>query len=843
MFYSKKSFTLIELVSVIAIVAILASLVIPNVRNTKQNAIKAEVISNIQHLQTAVDMFCIDNNGKLPTFQKPTIGNPQLINFSLLYPKYIKNLPNPSINYWIDFTGKVWGSTIEAPYNLNSENGYLKWEKDEDATGYDIYVVENTASNLTSSINNRVSIKKIGSFKTKPDYKLIQHEINEENIYLISAIDKYNFPTAPTGGNYIPAFKPITIEGNNTERIFYISIRSSSKAEWLAYEALEYKPEGTDIIYEFATSNDGKNYTEFTSNFDALENSTILRVKITLKREVDKESPVVYNFKVIYKPEGYEDIQYSYVDLTDENMQDIINESQETSFQDTTIQKLTPIVKNTSQGINYSQDGKGNVYIHKDSSKGLIFREVDLGGLYLIDKITSPVIGNYGSSSNKVYYQTSVDGINWSEASAFPRYFPAGRYVRIINEIDGTQEVVLQPPIIQTTSPSNANKIKEQIVNTEFILPNIQENEWEQIDIFTITQDATEVVEWISINTDAIIPEDTRIVYKFYTSDDGVNWEQPMENIRDLKYSRYLKVDVISERKANSKSNNYPIISEVFVNYERINGDNNFDLSKYVKVLYVDSNNGNDKTGDGNINTPYKSLQEALNVAKNGDAIYLKQGQYFMTSFKSIFEKQGVDIIGEGQGTYLNIQNFYDSTLNPTNNFYKLIIRPDSSFPKKTSLVDLGLKSKTINLGFYNVVFEDPYNRLIKNQRHSSYIVADRSRFIYHTYKKFEFVNCVALDTPIVSVWSDYNDFRVRPQIKIINSATNVSNIDCPNNECGDKYAHDTLIVTTSFEKVTFDNKYNIIDREWRNKGTGLNPDGTQAHIGVYGGSGAWSIN
>lgn len=381
--------------------------------------------------------------------------------------------------------------------------------------------------------------------------------------------------------------------------------------------------------------------------------------------------------------------------------------------------------------------------------------------------------------------------------------------------------------------------VQEEILDTENVIH--LKDEWEQIDIFSIFQDATEVVEWISVETDATIPENTRIVYKFYPSDDGVNWLQPVNDISKVKYSRYLKVDIISERKVGSNTNNYPEIFEVFVNYERIKGENNFDLSKYERVIYVDANNGDDEAGDGNANKPYKSFNKALSSAESGDGIYLKRGQYYVDSFEDIFEKKNVDIIGEGYGTYLNIKRVYRSELNPTNNFYKLIIRPDSTFPRNKFLVNLGLQKQTIDLGFYNVLFEDPYNRLIKGERHSSYITADSTRFYAHNYKKLEFVNSVAFDTPITSVWADYNDFKIRPQVKIINTATNVSNIDCPDGNCGDGYSHDTLIVITSLENATFDNNYNILNKEWKNKGTGYNPDDTQAHIGVYGGSAAWT--
>lgn len=160
-----KKFTLIELIVIIAIIAIMASLVIPNIQNMKQNAMKAEVASNIQHIQTAVDMFYMNHNSQYPTFQQPTIQNPQLINFDLLYPKYTKNLPNPSFKYLVDFTGKVWASSVEAPYNFNNEDGYLKWENNENAIGYDIYEVKDGKLKLIGSVKNNIVIKKLAVSK------------------------------------------------------------------------------------------------------------------------------------------------------------------------------------------------------------------------------------------------------------------------------------------------------------------------------------------------------------------------------------------------------------------------------------------------------------------------------------------------------------------------------------------------------------------------------------------------------------------------------------------------------------------------------------------------------
>ena len=45
---------------------------------------------------------------------------------------------------------------------------------------------------------------------------------------------------------------------------------------------------------------------------------------------------------------------------------------------------------------------------------------------------------------------------------------------------------------------------------------------------------------------------------------------------------------------------------------------------------------------------------------------------------------------------------------------------------------------------------------------------------------------------------------------------------------------------TTCLTNVTVDSNYNITSEGWKNTGTGTNPDGTQANIGVYGGKYSW---
>ena len=111
----KKKFNIIELVAVIAIIGIITAIVIPNISNMRGEANIAAINSDVRNIQTAVDMYSMENRGNYPTLNKPTEFTPEPIDFTLLHPDHLRSLPrNEGLKYWIDFTGKVWVSTIDS---------------------------------------------------------------------------------------------------------------------------------------------------------------------------------------------------------------------------------------------------------------------------------------------------------------------------------------------------------------------------------------------------------------------------------------------------------------------------------------------------------------------------------------------------------------------------------------------------------------------------------------------------------------------------------------------------------------------------------------------------------
>ena len=136
----KQKFTLIELIVVIAILGILASIIIPNIKDTQTSAKLTAIYNNIRNTQTAVDMYALEHNGNYPTVNKPTELIPEPIDFTLLYPKYLRDYPNiEGVKYWVDFTGKVWASTVDSPKNVQYNGNTISWETVEGIEKYQNY--------------------------------------------------------------------------------------------------------------------------------------------------------------------------------------------------------------------------------------------------------------------------------------------------------------------------------------------------------------------------------------------------------------------------------------------------------------------------------------------------------------------------------------------------------------------------------------------------------------------------------------------------------------------------------------------------------------------------------
>lgn len=199
-----KLFTLIELITVIVVLGILAAIVIPNISSFKEEAEETAILSDTKNIQTAVDMFILKNVGDTPTQNKPTLGNPQTIELYGMKPDYLRDVPK-TINktkFWLDQNNTVWASMVDAPSNVKyiEGNTELTWDTVDGAELYKIY--KSTNNEVTSKVNSNQSLKFVDDFiPTKNIKPSIQLSKLNEDIYLVSAIDKYGFESAPTKVN------------------------------------------------------------------------------------------------------------------------------------------------------------------------------------------------------------------------------------------------------------------------------------------------------------------------------------------------------------------------------------------------------------------------------------------------------------------------------------------------------------------------------------------------------------------------------------------------------------------------------------------------------------------
>ena len=251
---------------------------------------------------------------------------------------------------------------------------------------------------------------------------------------------------------------------------------------------------------------------------------------------------------------------------------------------------------------------------------------------------------------------------------------------------------------------------------------------------------------------------------------------------------------------------------------------NNTNLT-FNKVYYV-SVNGNNATGNGSINNPYGTvLYVAQHVAQSGDAIFALPGIHTVTSLIGDWGTGGVfdwgkniAFIGEpGRTIFSTNGNSHSFACHNPVNCYG------------------GSK-------IYNIIFDITYaSRHNTRYRKALFSRHSTTRVFCTTY------NCVFIcrnnfpsfiyDNSWSSTVITYNCVVISP-----------SNMDSPHTGTITNYNLASNVVIhpagatniTCLSSVLFDKDYNITSGNWNHAGTGTNPDGSRAHIGVYGGEFAW---
>lgn len=180
---------MIELIVAIVVLGILAAIVIPNISSVQEDASETTMIADNQNIQVAVDMYQLKELGKHPVVgEQPTVGIPKQVDFTELKPTYLRKVPKYNMNYWIDYQGTLYTSTIENPTDFTQEATGLSWTPVAGAETYLIYEATGNVTNVVKEVNKETFKDEITGY-------------DPNKVYLISAVDQYGFQTAPAKSN------------------------------------------------------------------------------------------------------------------------------------------------------------------------------------------------------------------------------------------------------------------------------------------------------------------------------------------------------------------------------------------------------------------------------------------------------------------------------------------------------------------------------------------------------------------------------------------------------------------------------------------------------------------
>ena len=235
---------------------------------------------------------------------------------------------------------------------------------------------------------------------------------------------------------------------------------------------------------------------------------------------------------------------------------------------------------------------------------------------------------------------------------------------------------------------------------------------------------------------------------------------------------------------------------------------NNTTLS--FNTIYYIATDGND-INTGTEASPFLTLSKANSVVQDGDAIFVK-GSHIISS--DIMFSRNISVIGNFLefGSELKPNSFrrFKTTVNVTQKFYNLVLHQTSGVAEMFDGYQ-GTHSYKGHIELYNCVVRLDGNDL------------DRAENIY--LQSFKVENCARLvgNTATLSGYTANAQYvNVANEGEFVISITNSSK-------------------TTCLDNVVFDNKYNITSGGWENTGTGTDPNGSQANIGVYGGQFNWN--
>lgn len=592
MFNKINKFSLIELIVVIAILGILSSIVVPNIKDFRTKAEVTQTQSNIRTIQTAVDMYYVDKES-YPTFTQPTIQTPQSINFNLLYPEYLKEIPTSNQQYWIDYQGQVWGSFSNIPEIKGQGTSIISWEALPNVNHYQVFeLVESNGTTSTRLVSDVVKGLErwayIGQTKYTPrelieadtslNSNVIQFYANPEKQYLVSARDTMGFYTPPASRE---VKTPVTIEDGLLEKTIYLKTSIDGIANWFSLSDKKIVPNGTSINYEFSSSKNLSTQTKWFTDIKDVPDSDNLTIKIILKGSEAKK-PTLEELKINFNLSDGE-VKSCSLNLSKDNQN--CNTSKNKHVFNSKVISVNKIIK---------EGEKVNIPIPADSQSN---------------------IGNYILSTAETYSGSGDLKLYFSDGSSSFQHAIQGNPTEIVL-IAENGDVLVEDIVIHY---SEVEPILETL-NTK------QQDyaEWNEIQKVAFKTEAKETVTWtrLEFTQDKENNDNSRLRAEIvdtnltdYKSGSSIN-----------KQGKELQVNFIGELKSDVNDDTPPQPEEVVVFYQTPDGTE--DSKKYLVTENTDGNLDFSEVSNNVIKQVEMGSYHSLILTKEGKVYSWGQNAY-----------------------------------------------------------------------------------------------------------------------------------------------------------------------------------------------------------------------
>ena len=237
------------------------------------------------------------------------------------------------------------------------------------------------------------------------------------------------------------------------------------------------------------------------------------------------------------------------------------------------------------------------------------------------------------------------------------------------------------------------------------------------------------------------------------------------------------------------------------------------------------------------INNTTLTFGKIVRVGANGDCTTVRSAFDYLCD--NGYKDNGAILLDAGTYDTQDINNGNSYNINPKYNGMTIAIIADE--PGKVFMTggEMGVSENNSNyaieLKFYQMIFTNP-------------VYADGCFHLNIDKVEKEYYNCVFI--PPVGGWNGkYSNTSVKLQNCLIvggqnsdyynNHPTKGDQINCASTN--GLLVNKNGTATTCLTNVTYDSStYQITSSGWKHTGTGTNPDGTQANIGVYGGKYSW---